>query len=208
MRLALEPHVFDVPVDILDDAGLREGPGLADGGEQALGVGGAVRLDDGLRDADQRGAADLVDVQGFPHRVKVLFQYGRGQLVLRVPVDTSSGTIWAKAEELVGEQITGTNRRDALDEMIVKLVNYKKDNLPRLPGSDLVDAAKGAIKNVTGLVTGNSGHDNPMNKPMHQHGEAIPGGYGDTLYQAANNRTNFNTLFKVGDTIGDTFYNR
>ena len=134
--------------------------------------------------------------------------YFGSQAALRVPVDTSSGTTWAKAEELVGEQITGTNRRDALDEMIVKLVNYKKDNLPRLPGSDLIDAAKGAIKNVTGLVTGNSGHDNPMNKPMHQHGEAIPGGYGDTLYQAANNRTNFNTLFEVGDVIGDTFYNR
>jgi hypothetical protein len=136
------------------------------------------------------------------------------QAALRVPIDTSSGTTWAKAEEAVGEQITGTNRRDALDEMIVKMVDYKRSNLPRLPGSDLVDAAKGAIKNVVGVVTGSTSHPNPMNKPLHLSGMAIPGGYGDTLYQAANNRVSLNTLTSldtgaiVGDTIGTVFYDR
>ena len=131
------------------------------------------------------------------------------QAALRVPVDTSSGTTWAKAEEAIGEQITGTNRRDALDEMIVKMVDYKRSNLPRLPGSDLVDAAKGALKNVAGFVTGSTtSHPNPMNKPLHLNGMAIPGGYGDTLYQAANNRTNFNTINEVGDIIGTVFYDR
>ena len=140
--------------------------------------------------------------------------YFGSQAALRVPVDTSSGTTWAKAEEAVGEQITGTNRRDALDEMIVKMVDYKKSNLPSLPGSDLVDAAKGAIKNVVGVVTGNTSHPNPMNKPLHMDGMAIPGGYGDTLYQAANNRVSLNTLTSldtgaiVGDTIGTVFYDR
>ena len=134
--------------------------------------------------------------------------YFGSQAALRVPVDTSSDTIWAKAEEAVGEQITGTNRRDALDEMIVKMVDYKKSNLPRLPGSDLVDAAKGAVKNVIGTITGNSSHPNPMNKPLHMSGMAIPGGYGDTVYQAANNRTNFNTINEVGDVIGTAFYDR
>ena len=134
--------------------------------------------------------------------------YFGSQAALRVPVDTSSDTTWAKAEEAVGEQITGTNRRDALDEMIVKMVDYKRSNLPRIPGSDLVDAAKGAIKNVVGVVTGNTSHPNPMNKPLHMDGMAIPGGYGDTVYQAANNRTNFNTINEVGDVIGTAFYDR
>jgi len=138
--------------------------------------------------------------------------YFGSQAALRVPVDTSSGTTWAKAEEAVGEQITGTNRRDALDEMIVKMVDYKRSNLPRIPGSDLVNAAKGAIKNVVGVVTGNTGHPNPMNKPLHMDGMAIPGGYGDTVYQAANNRTQItldsDPIDVVGDTIGNSFYAR
>ena len=140
--------------------------------------------------------------------------YFGSQAALRVPVDTSSGTTWAKAEEMVSEQITGTNRRDALDEMIVKLVDYKKNNLPSLPGSDLVDATKGAIKNDVGVITGSGDHPNPMNKPLHMNGEAIPGGYGDTLYQAANNRVSLNTLTGldtgaiVGDTVGTAFYDR
>ena len=134
--------------------------------------------------------------------------YFGSQAALRVPVDTSSGTTWAKAEEAVGEQITGTNRRDALDEMIVKIVDYKRSNLPRLPGSDLADAALGAIKNVVGSITGGGGHPNPVNKPLHMNGVEIPGGYGDTLYQAANNRTTNNSIDIVGDTIGTVFYDR
>ena len=134
--------------------------------------------------------------------------YFGSQAALRVPVDTSSGTIWAKAEEAIGEQLTGTNRRDALDEMIVKMVDYKKSNLPSLPGSDLIDATKGALKNVVGIATGSNNHPNPMNKPLHLNGSALPGGYGDTLYQAANNRTSYDSIDPVGDTIGTIFYDR
>ena len=57
------------------------------------------------------------------------------QAALRVPVDTSLVLLGQKLKEAVGEQITGTNRRDALDEMIVKMVDYKKSNFLRLPGS-------------------------------------------------------------------------
>ena len=134
----------------------------------------------------------------------------------RVPVDTSSGTTWARAEESVGSRLTGSNRRDALDEMIVKLVDYKRENLPRLPGNDngnnvgteIEKASKTTEENMKGLITGKSEHNNPINKPFHADGMAIPGGYGDTLYQAANNRTNLDSRDPIGDTVGNTFLSR
>ena len=134
----------------------------------------------------------------------------------RVPIDTSSGTTWAQAEESVGPMLTGSNRRDALDEMIVKLVDYKRENLPRLPGNDNGNSVKTEIKetlettkeNMKGLITGKSEHINPINKPFHVDGMAIPGGYGDVLYQAANNRTNLDSRDPIGDTVGNTFLSR
>lgn len=135
--------------------------------------------------------------------------YFGSQAALRVPVDTSSGTIWAKAEEMVSEQITGTNRRDALDEMIVKLVDYKKSNLPSLPGSSLVDASIGALKGLASSVsTLVSGHPNPMNKPLHANGSALPYGLGDSIFQAANSRTQSGSLDPTGDTTMGLFLNR
>ena len=79
-----------------------------------------------------------------------------GQAALRVPIDTSSGTIWAKAEDAIGEQITGTNRRDALDEMIVKLVDYKKSNLPISSKEDKKNHGIG-LKNVKETIEKNHG---------------------------------------------------
>ena len=135
--------------------------------------------------------------------------YFGSQAALRVPVDTSSGTTWAKAEEMVGEQLTGTNRRDALDEMIVKLVDYKKSNLPSLPGSDLVDASIGALKGLASSVsTLVGGHPNPMNKPLHANGSALPYGLGDSIFQAANSRTQSGSLDPTGDTTIGLFLNR
>ena len=128
---------------------------------------------------------------------------------LRVPIDTSCGTTWAKAEDAIGDQITGTNRRDALDQMIVKLVDYGKVSLP---GSSLnpKDAIKDAVGNLKSgaLITGDIKHPSPMNKPLNLSGLAIPGGAGDSVYQAANSRTNLDTLDPIGDTVGTTFYDR
>lgn len=135
--------------------------------------------------------------------------YFGSQAALRVPVDTSSGTTWAKAEEEIPEYITGTNRRDALDEMIVKLVDYKRSNLPSLPGSSLVDASIGALKGLASTVsTLVSGHPNPMNKPLHANGSALPYGLGDSIFQAANSRTQSGSLDPTGDTTMGLFLNR
>ena len=46
-------------------------------------------LDDGLGDAHQRCAADLVDVHGSLHGGKVVFQHGRGQLVFCAGVENA-----------------------------------------------------------------------------------------------------------------------
>lgn len=132
--------------------------------------------------------------------------YFGSQTALRVPVDTSSGTTWAKAEEAIGEQITGTNRRDALDEMIVKMVDYKKISLP---GSNIIDTVKDNIpKNASDVISGSISHNYPVNAPIGLNGLAVPGGPGDAIYQAANNRTRMDSLDHVGDVIGNTFYSR
>ena len=91
--------------------------------------------------------------------------------------------------------------------MIVKLVDYGKVSLP---GADLDEMGKGALKNVTGVVTGDSGHLYPINKPLSVSGLALPGGPGDAVYQAANNRTKYDNLSldKVGDLVGGAFYTR
>jgi hypothetical protein len=132
--------------------------------------------------------------------------YFGSRAALRVPVDTSSGTIWAKAEDAIGEQITGTNRRDALDEMIVKMVDYKKISLP---GGNILDTVKDNFpKNAGDVISGSISHNYPVNAPIGLNGLTVPGGPGDAIYQAANNRTRLDSLDHVGDVIGNTFYSR
>lgn len=141
--------------------------------------------------------------------------YFGSQIAMRIPVDTSSGTTYAKAEGMIGTSVVGSSRRAALDEMIVRLVNYNGNTMPSLPGDgDLMSTLSGVGQNLMGALTGSTGGERaPMNKPMSSDGLAVPGGPGDTVYQAANNRMSWaesasSPLSMLGNMAGTAFYDR
>ena len=136
--------------------------------------------------------------------------YFGAKTALRTPIDTSSGTTWAKAEEAIGPDIVGTTRKDALEETIVRMVRYSRSNLPSIPGSfgSFAELGSNVANNATGLITGKTNHPNPINKPFSAGGSILPGGPGDTSYIAANNRVNLNSTDILGDTMGTAFYAR
>ena len=68
--------------DVAHNVRLGHHLGLADGVEEGVGIGGAVGLDDRLRDAQQGGAPHLVGVKAFLEGPDAVFQQQGGQLVL------------------------------------------------------------------------------------------------------------------------------
>ena len=102
--------------------------------------------------------------------------------------DRKGDSIWAKAAEATNG-MKGITRRDAIDKMIVSMLDdgkRKKD----LPGN-LVDV-KGLVGNVVSIITGEAEHPNPINHPLSVAGVKLPGGPGDAFYQPANARISFN----------------
>ena len=67
---------------------------------------------------------------------------------------------------------------------------------------------KGAVGNATSLLTGEASHPLPINAPLSAAGIKLPGGPGDAVYQAANSRTNSDSIDKAGDMAGQAFASR
>mgnify|MGYP000532617589 CR=1 FL=1 len=68
--------------DVAHNVRLGHHLGLADGVEEGVGIGGAVGLDDRLRDAQQGGAPTSLASKRFLKAPMLFFQQQGGQLVL------------------------------------------------------------------------------------------------------------------------------